>query len=369
MDTRETKLTVLIAAGGTGGHVFPGVAIAEAIAAAEPTARIVFAGTSGGLEARLVPQAGWPIEFIGRHSTHGGGVLNRLFTYLKVPRALVAALSLIARVRPNVVVGTGGFAAGPVVLAAALKRIPSAIVEPNAVPGRANRWLSRFVRRVFVGFARTAKAFPVTKTMVTGNPVRQAIVRAEHTRSPNDPTLTVLCYGGSQGAQPLNALMVEAIPFLADMSERMRFIHQVGSVDAVASVANSYKRHGLEAEVFTFTDRIDDIYRETDIAIARAGAGTVAELAATHIPAILVPFPYAVDDHQQANAEQMAAMGGAVVIRQEDLDGKKLALMLKDFIENPEKLLLMQEALRVAAPGNASEMIARECIGLAHRAA
>ena len=360
----ERKLEIMIAAGGTGGHVFPGIAIAEAIRGAAPEVKIVFAGTKDGPEAKLVPEYGWELVHIGSRSTHAGGFINRALSYLKVPLLVLRARTLLGREKPDAVIGTGGFAVGPLVLAAALKGIPTAIVEPNAIAGRANKKLARFVKRVFVGFPTAARAFPANKVVVTGTPVRRAIAQAKHSHSTNRP-LTILCYGGSQGAQALNEVMVAMAPHIEKIGDRIRIIHQVGKVGAVEKAADMYKRAQIEAEVFPFSTRIADLYCETDVALARAGAGTVAELAVAGIPAVLVPLPQAVDDHQRANAHQIADGGGAIVIEQDSLTGEKLAQIIIDFMENPAKLEQMRQALERVAKPDAAQRIAKETLELA----
>lgn len=361
MVTENVK--ILIAAGGTGGHVFPGIAIAEAIRDVSPGTKVIFAGTSDGPEAKLVPESGWDIVHIGSRSTHAGGFVNRALSYLKVPFMMLRARSLLRREKPDAVIGTGGFAAGPLVLAAALKGIPTAIMEPNAVAGRANRKLARFVNKVFVGFESAARAFPSHKVSVTGTPVRRAIADARNHHR-DDQRLTILCYGGSQGAQALNDVMIAMTPHIEKHGDRIRIIHQVGRVEVVEKVADMYKRAQLEAEVFPFSMRIADLYCEADIALARAGAGTVAELAVAGIPAVLVPLPQAVDDHQRANARQIANGGGAILIEQDALTGENLAMIVIDFMKHPHKLVQMRLLLEGVAKPDASERIAREVLEL-----
>jgi UDP-N-acetylglucosamine--N-acetylmuramyl-(pentapeptide) pyrophosphoryl-undecaprenol N-acetylglucosamine transferase len=360
----ERELKIMIAAGGTGGHVFPGIAIAEAIRDTSSETKVVFAGTRDGPEAKLVPEAGWELAYVGSHSTHAGGTFNRVLSYLRVPGMIFKALCLLSKEKPAAVIGTGGFAVGPLVLAAALKGIPTAIVEPNAVAGRANKKLARFVNKIFVGFSTAARAFPSQKVVVTGVPVRESILKARHERRFDRP-LTILCYGGSQGAQALNEVMVAMTPHIEKLGDRIRIIHQVGKIEAVEKAADMYKRAQLEAEVFPFSNRIADLYCEADLAVARAGAGTVAELAAAGIPSILVPLPHAVDDHQRANAQQIANDGGAIVVEQDVLTGEALAKIVMDFMENPTKLQAMCDALAKTARPDAADHIAKEIFLLA----
>lgn len=363
----EYVTKIMIAAGGTGGHVFPGVAIAEAVVRTLPQAEVIFAGTSSGPEAHLLPAEGWPLVSIGSASIHSGGLKNRLMTYGRAISAMFTAWKILGEHRPNVVIGIGGFAAGPLVLAAALRGIQTAIVEPNAIAGRTNRILGHFVRRVFVGFASTAKSFAARKVLVTGNPVRNDVTQAVHQVYNGTRPFTVMCYGGSQGARRLNEAMLDAMARLEKYADRVRIIHQVGKANPVEDIAREYRRVGFEAEVFTFSHRMADFYREADVAIARSGAGTVAELAAVKLPSVLVPYPHAVDDHQRANAEELVRAGGAVLMKDSDLNGEVLARNIVDFMEHPWKLKEMREALARIGRPHAADAIAKECINMVKR--
>jgi len=354
--------TIIIAASGTGGHVFPGIAIAEALMQRVSHVRVLFAGTKQGPEAEILARGGWQLACIGDTSIHSGGFMNRLRTYGSVPLAILRCRRLIHREHPDVVLGIGGFTAGPMLLAASCAGVPTALVEPNAIAGRTNLKLARFARKVFVGFDRTATQFPRAKAVVTGNPVRGVLAHVARKNYDGTRPLTVLCYGGSQGAKRLNELMIEAVKMLEGYETRLRFIHQVGNYTPVEEIAEVYRYGGFESEVFKFSDRMADLYAEADVALARAGAGTVAELIAVRLPAVLVPFPYAVDDHQTANAEEMVRLGGALMSQECALTGEALATMLKDFVEHPARLNAMSAALARSAHGDAADRIAEECL-------
>jgi len=362
MDREKTK--ILIAAGGTGGHVFPGVAIAEALVKIMPQVQVIFAGTSNGPEAQLVPEEGWPLIFVGSSSVHSGGAWNRTVVFLKAVLATFTCFGVLRKMKPRTVLGVGGFAAGPLLFAAAMMRIPTAIIEPNAVAGRTNRLLGRFVKKIFLGFNAAAKSFPASKTRVTGNPVRESVTKVSRGVYDGSGPFTILCYGGSQGAKHLNEVMMDSMQRLKGYAERIRVIHQVGKASSVEEVAYQYKKDGFEAEVFMFSPRMADFYSEADVAIARSGAGTVAELAAVKLPAVLVPYPYAVDDHQRANAQELVRAGGAVLIDDSDLKGADLAETLKEFMEHPEKLQSMSQALNEVGKPHAANKIAEECAGM-----
>lgn len=359
------KLKILIAAGGTGGHVFPGVAIAEAVARENNNAEIVFVGTENGPEAKLVPEAGWPIKTLGEKSVHGGGLKNHLRTLVDLPRTIWKASALIKEQKPDVIVGTGGFATAPVLIAAMLCGVPAAIVEPNAIAGRSNRLLSHFVRRVYVGFEVAAKSFSRKKVYITGIPIRAEISSLERKQYDGSGPMTVLCYGGSQGARRLNEIMVDAVGYLKHYADKLKFIHQVGKATSVEEVANVYRHSEFESEVFVFTEKMADLYAEADIAIVRSGAGTVAETSAVKLPTILVPLPNSVDDHQRANAKELVRIGGAIMMEEPSLTGESLARVIVGFLENPNRLTMMSEALGKTTHSSAAQKIASDCLKMA----
>lgn len=354
--------TIIIAASGTGGHVFPGIAIAEAIARQNAFAKVLFVGTENGPEAQLLSKGGWKLAFVGRKSIHSGGLLNQMRTYLKVPAALYRSWNIISKAKPDVVLGIGGFAAGPMVLAAALRGIPTAIVEPNAIAGRTNLRLARFAKKVFAGFDSTARQFPREKAVVTGNPIRNDITHVARHRYNGSKPLSILCYGGSQGAKRLNELMVGALSGLKGYERRICFIHQVGNYTPVNDVSSAYKKAGFSAEVFEFSDHMEKWYELSDFAIARSGAGTIAELMAVKLPAFLVPFPHAVDDHQKANAEEMVRTGGAIMSIESQCSAESLANLIRDLAEHPSRLEAMSDALVPVSRADAADKIAQECM-------
>ncbi|HYQ81686.1 MAG TPA: undecaprenyldiphospho-muramoylpentapeptide beta-N-acetylglucosaminyltransferase, partial [Anaeromyxobacteraceae bacterium] len=295
-------MRLLVAGGGTGGHVFPGIALAEEVVTRHPQNDVVFVGTSRGLEAAVVPQAGFPFERIEVQGLKGKGLSAVLRGLLLLPRALWRSLLILRGWRPDVVVGVGGYASGPVVLAAWLLRIPTAVQEQNAVAGVTNRVLGPFVKAAFTAFPEAARHFARRKVFQLGNPIRRALLenymrpRARHDR------LTVLIFGGSQGAHALNMRVVEALPHLADLRDSISITHQTGPRDREA-VEKGYRACGFEPDVREFITDMSGAYAGADLVVCRAGATTLAELTVCKKPSILIPFPAAADNHQVLNAE------------------------------------------------------------------
>lgn len=373
---------VMLACGGTGGHLFPGIAIAEAIASLHPDASIVFAGTERGIESAIIPKMGWPLISVGSMSIKDRTGFGRIMAYARLPISIIQAFGVLRRERPDILIGVGGYAAGPLTLAAAALKIPTAIVEPNAIAGFTNRILGRFVSRVYTGFPEAANFFPRNKVVLTGNPVRQEILALKQKNNPSthipftlsqskgeqgslgagEQRTTIFCFGGSQGALALNRAVVQALPHLSTQREKFRFIHQVGEKENIDNVKNAYAQNGFDADVFKFTDRIWESYEKADFAICRAGATTVAELSVLGLPAIFIPYPYAADDHQRANAESLVRRDGAVMILQQDLTGERLAQEIKRI--SSERLAAMCAASARAGKRDAAKRIVDDCLKL-----
>ena len=358
MADRERGVRVMIAAGGTGGHVFPALAVAEALAARG--ARVDWVGTARGLEARLVPEAGLPLHTLPVRALRGRGAAAWLAAPFALARPLAAALALVRRLRPQVVLGMGGYAAGPAGLAAWLMRRPLVVHEQNAVPGLTNRLLAPLARRVLAGFP---DAFPPgPRVEVTGNPVRAAIAalpppEARWAARSGPPRLLVL--GGSQGARALNEALPAALARLGP-GERPEVRHQAGA-RAVEAVRAAYAHAGVAAEVTAFVEDMAEAYGWADLVVARAGALTVAELAAAGLGALLVPYPHAVDDHQRANARWLERAGAAEVVR-EPLDPERLAGRLRALLADRAGLLARAQAARRLARPDAAARVAEACL-------
>lgn len=349
---------VVIAGGGTGGHVFPGIAVAEALQRRWPQSRVLFVGTDRPLEVAALARAGFDHRVLRVEGLKRRGRLRQIWALMRLPAGLMAAVGILRGFKPDVVIGVGGYAAGPVVLAAWLLRIPVALCEQNIVAGVTNRIAARFARRIYVAFAGTDFGRHGAKVRLTGNPVRASIVEAGRRRRQRlpDGRLHVLVLGGSQGAHKLNAAVVKALEFLEDPSA-WRFVHQTGPADE-ASVREAYRRRCIEAEVAAFFDDPGACYAGADLAVCRAGATTVAELAAVGIPAVFVPFPFAADDHQARNVQALVEAGAAQVVAEKDLTGEELAQRLNRWQGDRAELAAMAAAMaRFGRPGAADTIL------------
>ncbi len=342
---------ILVMAGGTGGHVYPALAVAEALRAAG--AGVVWLGTRAGLEARVVPAAGYPIEWLPVLALRGKGLARRIKAPFMLARALIAALAVLRRHRPRAVLGLGGYVTGPGGVGAWLLRIPLLIHEQNAIPGLTNRWLARLARVVMEAFPGSFPA--AARAQHTGNPVRAAITQLpSRTAHGGRPRLLVL--GGSLGARALNRIVPEALAQLAD-NERPEVWHQTGGAHA-DEVPGFYAAAGVEARLAPFIEDMAAAYGWADLVLCRAGALTIAELACAGLPALLVPYPHAVDDHQTHNARYLSEHGAALLIPQQDLSAATLKETLRALLADPARLAAMAEAARARARPDATARVA-----------
>ena len=353
-------MRVLIAGGGTGGHLYPGIALARELKRRDPETHVSFVGTAQGIEARVVPREGFELDLIRVSGLNVPSRVKRAIGIGLLPIAAVDAVRVLLKRRPDVVVGVGGFASGPMVALAALSGYPTMLLEQNALPGMANRLLARVVRAAAVNFESALAFFPRTG-FVAGNPVRPEFFPAQNEEAndrfsqPRDAA-RVLIFGGSQGAHAINVAMVEAASRLAASGVRLAITHQTGERD-LDLVRGAYQRAGLQARVEAFIFQIDGEMKAADVVICRAGATTLAELAASATPAVLVPLPTATDDHQRKNAEVVARAGAAVVIEQRDL-GKVLPEVLVSLLADRGRLQRMSQAARTLARPDAAQRIA-----------
>jgi UDP-N-acetylglucosamine--N-acetylmuramyl-(pentapeptide) pyrophosphoryl-undecaprenol N-acetylglucosamine transferase len=350
--------TFVIAAGGTGGHLFPGIAVADELRRRDPDTRIVFAGTPKGLESRLVPRAGYELVLLPILPLNGVGIARAVKGLLVLPWGLVRAAALVARLRPAAVLGVGGYAGGPVVLAAAVMGVPTVILEPNAKPGFTNRVLRPFVRKAACSYEEARREFG-KKGVVTGNPVRggfAALPRKAHA-SPH----TLLVFGGSQGSRIINNAVVDALAHLPG-ADRLRIVHQTG-VAMRDEVAGAYAKAGRAAEVVDFLDDMEKRFAGADLVVARSGATTCAELTAAGKAAVLIPFAKAADDHQRSNAVALESAGAARMIEEKDLTGERLAATVTDILGDPARLQAMEDASRAVARPDAAARVADLLVG------
>jgi UDP-N-acetylglucosamine--N-acetylmuramyl-(pentapeptide) pyrophosphoryl-undecaprenol N-acetylglucosamine transferase len=349
---------LVIAGGGTGGHIIPAIAIARQLQAEGP-AEVMFLGTPRGLESRLVPQAGFPLTLIQVGQLNNVSLLTRARTLVDLPLSILRCAALLRRFRPNAVVGVGGYASGPAMLAAQLLQIPTLAFEPNAVPGMANRLVGKRVAAAAVNFAPAAAYF--RKAQVTGIPVRREFfglpprTAQDTARHPH-----LLLFGGSQGARVLNQIMPQIIAPLLAAAPGLTVLHQAGARHVETTQA-AYAATGADPsrwQVHAFLDDMPARFAAADLILARSGASTVAELAAAGKPALLVPFPQAADDHQRKNAEVLAEAGAAVMILEAELTPDRLLRELTHLFGAPQQLSAMSHATRTLAHPDAAEVIA-----------
>jgi len=346
-------MRAILAGGGTGGHVIPALAIAHELQT-RYGAEVLFIGTARGLENRLVPAAGFPLQLVKVGALNRVSLTTRLKTMVDLPRAVFSAAGILNEFRPDVVIGVGGYASGPAMLAAIFKHIPRVAFEPNFVPGFANRVVARFVSAAAVHFERTGEYF--RNPVVTGVPVRPAFFQIPpKAYVPSSPTLLV--FGGSQGARAINKVVPRAMPELMRRVPGVRVVHQTGERD-YNDVQSAYAQTGVAAEVHKFIDDMPGFFARADLILCRSGASTVAEIAAAGKPAIFVPFPLAADDHQRRNAEALEQAGAAVVLEETRLDEVWLVDTIASLLEDPAHLAKMSQSARTMSHPDAAKDIA-----------
>lgn len=353
--------TILIAGGGTGGHVFPGLAVADAMQKLANVV-VVFAGTARGLEQRIVPSRGYALELLEVEPMKGGGIVRAARGAFVAVKATGAAFGVVQRLRPCAVLSVGGYAAGPVSLAAAARGVPLAIFEPNSIVGLTNRLLSPFARRAYLAWDEAARPFRSSAPRMFGVPLR-----AGFTPRPYAPrgSAKILVMGGSQGAAALNERLPEAIARAARDLPNLEVLHQAGR-DRDAAVRDAYARAGVtRVTVVPFLDDVAKEIADADLVIARAGAVTVAEIAAIGRASILVPFPFAADDHQAKNAASLAKAGGALAIRQEAADSVRLAAELTTLLTDDAARVRMASSARAHGRPQAAQDIAKDLLEVA----
>lgn len=355
-------MRMLLAGGGTGGHLFPAVALAEELLSETPNAQVLFVGTSRGIESRVIPQKDWPLRTIDIAGFVGTGWRRQIRVIPKLGRSLLQSLQILREFQPQVVVGVGGYASGPLLAAARLKGYPILIHEQNAQPGLTNRLLGRWVDRICISFPRSAKKFPAASTVFTGNPVRRSIRDCQPL--PNGAP-HLLVFGGSRGARAINEAVVAALPHLETLRGRLTIEHQTGDED-LEPVREGYRKAGWDPEgVIPFIDDMSAAYTKAHLVICRAGATTVAELAACGRPALMIPYPHAAGDHQSANAAALARRGAALQMPQSDLTPEKLGRLLREVLLDRDLLVSMAGAAHALGRGDAAAAILKECRAIA----
>lgn len=359
-------MRILIAGGGTGGHLFPGIALAQELASRGQNHRILFVGTSKGLEVRHVPRAGFDLKLIESRQLKGKGIMGWISGLFHIPRAMWQSRRILREFRPDVVVGVGGYASGPLVLTAWLKTIPSMILEQNALPGLTNRILGKLVKRVVVAFPETVKRFSPRKVLLLGNPIRRDLM--ENFLRSNEPKsgIHLLVLGGSQGAHSLNMILPEAVSLLAKRIPDLHVVHQTGArdEDAVIALYSSMSLDG-QVQVVSFIEDMAQAYRLADLVLSRAGATSVTELALCKKPSVLIPFPFAADNHQEINARALVDAGAAVMIRESELDVAVLVDQVASILSDTERKIAMEDAAGKVGRPEAARDVAELCLELA----
>lgn len=338
--------TLIVTGGGTGGHLFAGISIADEWKNQNPNARILFIGAKGAIEERMVPRSGYPLELLKLGALKGVGIGKRLQTLFRIPFALLKSVYLLFRERPSAVIGVGGYASGPVVLAAWafgwIWGCKIGILEQNAIPGLTNRLLGGFAHRVFCAFPGIEQMFDLSKSVVTGNPIRKEIGAQP---SANRAPFSIFIFGGSQGAMGINTLVLQLLPLIQDLKGKIELVHQTGERD-YERVKAGYEKSGFPARVEKFIYDMSECYSKASLVICRSGSSTLAELAAVGRAALLIPFPEAADNHQEKNARLFEAAGAAKILIQGAARGEDLNACIRQFMSDPESLKKMEAAIR-----------------------
>ena len=357
------KKRVVIAGGGTGGHLYPGIALARALTRNDMDIEISFVGTQKGLEAKVLPQEGFNLKTILSAGLLGKKKIARWVSWCKLPISTAQSMSFLLRKRPGLVVGVGGYASGPLVLSAWVLRIPILIHEQNSIPGMTNKWLGKIADKIAVSFKDSSAMFPKEKVEVTGNMIREEFCKPKEEFPQNNGPFRVLVLGGSQGAHSINMAMVEALQFLSQQKLDLHITHQTGETD-LEMVNMQYKKNHFPADVRPFIDDIEDQYRKASLVICRAGATTLAEVTACGKMSILVPFPHATHNHQVKNARILEAANAGEIVLDEELSGLRIAKSIIQAMEEPKRLKIMEENSYKLGNRDATEKVRLLCMEL-----
>lgn len=362
-------MNIVIAAGGTGGHLYPAIAVAREFLQRDPATRILFVGTTRGIEGKVLAHEGFSLQCISAHPLMGKRPIEMMKALATLPVSVRQSLTILKAQAADLVFGVGGYTSPAMIVAAFLRRIPGVILEPNAYPGLANKAVAPFVQRIFLAFESAVQYFDRRKTRVVGTPVRQAFLDAlgpDAGRVEAGSKRHLLIFGGSQGAKAINSAAIEALPWLSAMKDHVTITHQTGEADHVR-VAAAYETAGMPATVLPFLYNMPAVLRGTDLVVSRAGAMTIAELTVCGKPAILIPLPTAIYNHQLRNAEVMAQAGGAVLLPQADLTGASLARTIMEVLREPQRLQTMSRQSWNMRRCDAADAIVRECYDVIRR--
>lgn len=357
-------MRMLLAGGGTGGHLFPAVALAQRLQEVEPGSEVLFVGTERGIEARVLPELGLPLRTIDIAGFVGKGAAAKVALLPRLLRSVRQSMAILSEFRPDIVVGVGGYASAPVLAAAKIKGYPFVIHEQNACPGLTNRLLSRWAERVCLSFQESDCAFHRGRTVLTGNPLRKGMEECPPIPW-SDPELLV--FGGSRGAKAINDAVVAMLPKLEPLRGHLTILHQTGTED-LARIRAGYRQAGWDAEgVVPFINDMVGAYARAHLVICRAGATTIAELTACGRPAVLIPYPFAAGDHQSANARALARRGAALMLPQAELTPDSLGRIVCDLLGDRERLLDMGGSAYALGKRGAADLILKECRAVARK--
>jgi UDP-N-acetylglucosamine--N-acetylmuramyl-(pentapeptide) pyrophosphoryl-undecaprenol N-acetylglucosamine transferase len=358
-------MKVIIAAGGTGGHIYPGIAVAKEILRRDEESEILFVGSERGLETKIVPENGFELSLINSAALKSVGLVGQIKGMAILPKSFLEARKIIKNFKPDVVVGAGGYVTGSVLLMASLMRIPTLVMDSNALPGFTNRQLARFIDKAALTFEEAMPYFG-KKGVVTGNPVRREFFEIPP-KERDAEKFSLLIFGGSQGARGINVAMVDALKHLKNYKNKLQITHQTGKFD-FEKVEKGYAENDWEtANVTVYISDMVSEFAKTDLIISRAGATTCAEISAAGKAAIMVPLPTAADDHQRVNAEALQTAGAGIMILQKDLSGESLAKQIENLMNSPEKITEMEKAAKKLAKRDAAEVTVNIIEDLAKR--
>jgi len=343
-------MRAIVAGGGTGGHLFPGLAIAEELRRRNEMTEVIFVGTEHGIEARVIPREGYPIKFLRAEGMVGVSVPKRIKAMAKIFLSFLDSYKIIKNMRPDIMIGVGGYASGAIILIAALMSIPTMILEQNCIPGFTNKILGKFVKAICINYQESIPFFPKEKTFLTGNPVRMHILKGSRESalrlfSLEKSLFTIFVFGGSLGARSINTAVVDSLNYMHDLKDRIQFLHQTGTKD-YEYIRDAYRKLGYKGTIAPFIYQMGEAYAVSDIVISRAGATTLAELTALGKPAVLIPYPHAAGHHQDLNARKLFEMGAAKMIPESELSGKSLAHTVQELYENKTIRAEMQKNSR-----------------------
>ncbi|MGD1972876.1 MAG: undecaprenyldiphospho-muramoylpentapeptide beta-N-acetylglucosaminyltransferase [Desulfobacterales bacterium] len=361
-------LRIVIAGGGTGGHLFPGIATAQEFETRNAATSIIFVSTGNALEKSVLSKTGYPLQTITVAAIKGRGLCNQVKSVANIPKGILEANRILKNFSPDLTIGLGSYSAGPVVFAAWLRRIPIVIHEQNILPGITNRILSRFANRIYISFENTKSSLDLRKVRWTGNPVRRELLEycdhnaAKKRDNAGNRSFTVLIIGGSQGAHRINMAVIEALEYLKD-KDQLHFVHQTGDADE-QQVNKAYRQNHIRCTVQSFFNNMDELYRKSDLLICRAGATTVAEITALGKAVIFIPFPHAADDHQVLNAGSLSDHGAAETIIEKDLSGQLLSERIAFYAAHEKVLNDMAARARRFGKPDAAQNIVDDCYRL-----